>query len=135
MFTITKEVYFCYGHRLLNHAGKCRHIHGHSVKVAITVGATELDRRGMVLDFAELAAAASEYIEGELDHNLLLHRNDPLVPLLEAAGERFMALEEHPTAEFLAKTIFRHLKARGFAVCSVTLWETANACASYTESC
>lgn len=134
MFTITKEIHFCYGHRLMAHPGKCRHLHGHSVKAAITVAAPELDNQGMVCDFAEIAAAASAYIDAELDHNLLLHRDDPLIPALVDSGERFMMLDEHPTAEFLAKLIFFEIKARGFKVHSVTLWETASAYATYTET-
>jgi 6-pyruvoyltetrahydropterin/6-carboxytetrahydropterin synthase len=133
MFTITKEIYFCYGHRLMGHPGKCRHLHGHSVKAAISIAAPELNGQGMVCDFADISAIASKYIDKELDHNLLLYRNDPLVPMLEEAGERFLLLDEHPTAEFLAKLIYRHVKSRGFAVASVTLWETASACATYTE--
>jgi 6-pyruvoyltetrahydropterin/6-carboxytetrahydropterin synthase len=134
MFTITKEIYFCYGHRLMRHPGKCRHLHGHSVKAAITLTAPELNEQGMVCDFADIAGVASDYIDAQLDHNLLLHKDDPLVPALAEAGERFLLLDEHPTAEFLAKLIYRHVKERGFAVESVTLWETASACATYRES-
>ncbi|SMF96485.1 6-pyruvoyltetrahydropterin/6-carboxytetrahydropterin synthase [Methylomagnum ishizawai] len=133
MFTITKEVYFCYGHRLMRHPGKCRHLHGHSVKAAITVQAAGLNEQGMVCDFADIARIASDYIDRELDHNLLLHRDDPLVPLLAAAGERYSLLDEHPTAEYLAQLIYRHAQSQGLAVASVTLWETASACATYSE--
>lgn len=133
MYTVTKEVYFCYGHRLMQHAGKCRHLHGHSVKASITVQANDLDDQGMVCDFSELAACAAEFIEQELDHNLLLHRDDPLLPLLETAKERFLALPEHPTAEYLAKMIHDFVKRQGYDVTGVTLWETASACATYRE--
>lgn len=133
MFTITKEIYFCYGHRLMAHAGKCRHLHGHSVKASITVAAPALNEQGMVCDFADITAIASAYIDAELDHNLLLHRNDPLVPALAEAGERFTLLDEHPTAELLAKMIFAHVKSRGLNVQSVALWETASAYATYSE--
>jgi len=133
MFSITKEVYFCYGHRLMNHPGKCRHLHGHSVKAAITLEAEGLNDQGMVCDFSEIAAAASEYIEAVLDHNFLLHRDDPLVGLLEQANERFLALPEHPTSEYLAKLIHGFIQSKGFPVREVALWETASACASYRE--
>jgi len=134
MYSITKEVYFCYGHRLMHHAGKCRHLHGHSVKAAITLAAEHLDGQGMVCDFADIAAVAAAYIEAELDHNFLLHRDDPLVALLEQAGERFMALPGHPTAEYLAKLIYDAIQAKGLPVREVTLWETASACARYHET-
>ena len=37
MFHVTREIDFCYGHRLLNYEGKCRHLHGHNGKALITL--------------------------------------------------------------------------------------------------
>jgi 6-pyruvoyltetrahydropterin/6-carboxytetrahydropterin synthase len=133
MFIITKEVYFCYGHRLMNHAGKCRHLHGHSVKAAISVKQQQLNENGMVCDFSELRDCVETYINDTLDHNFLVHKNDPIIPLLNAQNERFLAIDEHPTAEVLSKMIFQYLKQHGFAVDQVVLWETASAYACYRE--
>lgn len=134
MFTITKEVYFCYGHRLMNHAGKCRHLHGHSVKASISIQEDQLNQQGMVCDFADIRDCVEAFIDEHLDHNFLLHKDDPLIPLLISNDERFLALDEHPTAEVLSKLIFQHIKQSGFNVVQVTLWETASAYASYQES-
>ena len=131
MYTVTKELYFCYGHRLMNHGGKCRHLHGHSVKASITIEAPQLNDDGMVCDFAEIRDAAETYINQELDHNLLLHQDDPLIPALKAGGERFRALTEHPTAEVLAKEIYEAVKKSGLSIREVTLWETASSYATY----
>ena len=117
----------------MHHAGKCRHLHGHSAKAAITVMAEELDQQGMVCDFAEIKEVATRFIDQQLDHNLLLHRDDPLCSVLEAANERFLPMEEHPTAEALAKMIYRAMKKRGYRVQKVALWETSSACASYED--
>jgi 6-pyruvoyltetrahydropterin/6-carboxytetrahydropterin synthase len=133
MFTITKEVYFCYGHRLMNHPGKCRNLHGHSVKAAISIARQTLNGQGMVCDFADIRACVEAYIDQHLDHNFLLHKDDPLIPALKANNERFWALDEHPTAEVLSKMIYRHLKETGFNVSEVVLWETASAYACYRE--
>jgi 6-pyruvoyltetrahydropterin/6-carboxytetrahydropterin synthase len=133
MFTITKEVYFCYGHRLMNHPGKCRHLHGHSVKAAISIERETLNQQGMVCDFADIRECVEAYIDQHLDHNFLLHKDDPLIPALKANNERFWALDEHPTAEVLSKMIFLHLKETGFNVSQVVLWETASAYACYRE--
>lgn len=133
MYTITKEVYFCYGHRLMHHTGKCRHLHGHSVKAAISIAADELNNQGMVCDFADIRAVVETFIDQQLDHNLLLHKDDPLIPALQQHNERYWALDEHPTAEVLSKLIYRYLKQVGFNVAKVELWETASACASYSE--
>jgi 6-pyruvoyltetrahydropterin/6-carboxytetrahydropterin synthase len=133
MYSITKEVYFCYGHRLMNHAGKCRHLHGHSVKASITVRQEQLNEQSMVCDFADIRDCVEAYIDAQLDHNFLLHRDDPIIPLLQRQNERFLALDEHPTAEVLAKMLYRHVRAAGFNVEQVTLWETASAYACYRE--
>lgn len=133
MFTITKEVYFCYGHRLIGHAGKCRYLHGHSVKACISIAQDRLNDHDMVCDFADIKACAERFIDQFLDHNLLLHKDDPLIPQLTASRERFLALDEHPTAEVLSRMIYRHLKQSGFNVSQVALWETASAYASYCE--
>lgn len=117
----------------MNHPGKCRNLHGHSVKASITVKREQLNEQSMVCDFSEIRDCAETYIERQLDHNFLLHQDDPVIPLLEQNQERFMVLEEHPTAEVLAKMIFLHLKSSGFDVEQVALWETASAYACYRE--
>jgi 6-pyruvoyltetrahydropterin/6-carboxytetrahydropterin synthase len=134
MFSITKEVYFCYGHRLMNHPGKCRNLHGHSVKASITIEQQFLNDEGMVCDFSEIKDCAEQYIDLVLDHNFLLHKDDPIIPMLITNRERFIALDDHPTAEVLSKMIFQHLKQAGFNVAKVSLWETSSAYASYSET-
>ncbi len=133
MYTITKEVYFCYGHRLMNHGGKCRNLHGHSVKAAVTIQQASLNDQGMVCDFSDLRDCVERYIDEHLDHNFLLYKEDPIIPMLLANKERFLALDEHPTAEVLSKMIYQHLKQAGFNVAQVVLWETASANACYRE--
>ena len=54
MYEVTRVIDFCYGHRLLNYAGKCRHLHGHNGRLEITLSASALDDRGMVLDFTQI---------------------------------------------------------------------------------
>ncbi|MGR9114893.1 MAG: 6-pyruvoyl trahydropterin synthase family protein [Gammaproteobacteria bacterium] len=133
MYIITKEVYFCYGHRLMNHPGKCRNLHGHSVKAAISIKQAQLNEQGMVCDFSDIRDCVEGYIDRHLDHNFLLHKNDPIIPLLDQNKERYLALDEHPTAEVLSKMIFQHLKQQGFDVDQVVIWETASAHACYRE--
>lgn len=118
----------------MNHAGKCRHIHGHSVKAAVTVQREQLDEQDMVCDFADIKDAVESFIDQHLDHNFLLHKDDPLIPMLLANNERFWALDQHPTAEVLSKLIYQHLKNLGLAVTQVVLWETASAYACYHEN-
>jgi 6-pyruvoyltetrahydropterin/6-carboxytetrahydropterin synthase len=55
MHQVCREINFCYGHRLLDYDGKCRHLHGHNGRLLITVQASELDNLGMVLDFSQIS--------------------------------------------------------------------------------
>ena len=54
MYEITRNLSFCYGHRLLDHPGKCAHLHGHNGLVQVTLTSPQLDSQGMVVDFQVL---------------------------------------------------------------------------------
>ena len=57
MYKVSKAIEFCYGHRLLNYDGKCRHLHGHNARAEIELNSEELDDRGMVFDFSDIKKA------------------------------------------------------------------------------
>ena len=44
MYRVTRQIDFCYGHRLLNYAGKCKNLHGHNGRAMRKVSATDLQR-------------------------------------------------------------------------------------------
>ncbi|MGB5177104.1 MAG: 6-carboxytetrahydropterin synthase [Gammaproteobacteria bacterium] len=133
MYRVSKSVSFCYGHRLLNYRGKCQHLHGHNARAVITLQSDTLDERGMVEDFSELKRLVWEWLDSEIDHTLLLHKDDPILPLLQDSGERVRVTQENPTAEVIAKMIYEYVAAKGFPVTDVTLWETETSCASYSN--
>jgi 6-pyruvoyltetrahydropterin/6-carboxytetrahydropterin synthase len=133
MFRVTREITFCYGHRILGHEGKCRHLHGHNGRAVITLEAERLDALGMVVDFGVLKRAVGGWIDEALDHKMLLHRDDPLLPLLHAQGEPVFVTDANPTAEHIARLIFEYAAGQGFPVVEVKLWETDNCYASYTR--
>ncbi len=131
MFSISREIDFCYGHRLLNYEGKCRHLHGHNGKVLITIEGSGLDERGMVLDFGEIKRVVHQWIDENLDHRMILQRNDPMVAVLEEAGEPMCLLQCNPTAENIAKMIFDFTAGQGYPVVEVRFWETPGCFATY----
>jgi 6-pyruvoyltetrahydropterin/6-carboxytetrahydropterin synthase len=131
MYRVTREITFCYGHRLLNYDGKCRFLHGHNGKAVITLEAKELDECGMVLDFSEIKQVISAWIDANLDHKMLLHRNDPVLPMLQAQGEPVYVMDMNPTAESIARLIFDFATSRGFPVAEVRLWETDTCFATF----
>ncbi|MEN8174888.1 MAG: 6-carboxytetrahydropterin synthase [Pseudomonadota bacterium] len=133
MYQVTKAIYFCYGHRLLDYAGKCRHLHGHNARAVITFRGEHLDERGMLYDFNDIKDLVKGWIDENLDHNMLLRADDPLIPLLENQGERFLAVENNPTAEHIAKMIHDFIIAEGYPVAEVAVWETETCIASYSS--
>lgn len=131
MFKVTKHIEFCYGHRLLNYDGQCRHLHGHNGRVEVDIEADELDARGMVHDFADIKSALKAWIDETLDHRMLLGKDDPILPALKERGEQYFVMDENPTAENIAKLIFDQARSKGLPVIEVRLWETPSSCASY----
>jgi 6-pyruvoyltetrahydropterin/6-carboxytetrahydropterin synthase len=131
MFSVTREISFCYGHRLLSYDGKCKHLHGHNGRAVITLAAERLDQLGMVADFGVLKRVVGGWIDEKLDHRMLLHRDDPALPFLRSQGEPVFVMDTNPTAENIARLIFDYAQAQGFPVVEVKLWETDNCYAAY----
>ena len=131
MYHVTKEIRFCYGHRLLNYDGKCRHLHGHNGRAVITLAAPRLDALGMVRDFSEIKKVIGAWIDNNLDHRMLLHKDDPVLPELRRQNEPVFLMDVNPTAENIAKLIFDVAASHGFPIVEVRLWETDDACAVY----
>lgn len=132
MFRVTREITFCYGHRLLDYDGKCRHLHGHNGKAVLTLEASELDRLGMVVDFSRIKRVVQTWIDDNLDHRMLLHRDDPVLPFLRQQGEPIFVMDVNPTAENIAKLIYDYAAGQGLPVIEVRLWETENCYGSYS---
>ena len=132
MYSVTKRIDFCYGHRLLDYDGVCAHPHGHNAVAEIEVQRPTLDARNMVVDFSDIRNVVKEWIDRELDHKMVLRHDDPLVALLQSLGEPIYILDSNPTVERIARLVFDVAKERGLEVSRVTVWETPSSWATYT---
>lgn len=130
-FVVTKILDFCYGHRLLNYEGKCKHLHGHHASVEIDLAADALDNRGMVCDFLEIKKVVGNWINEKLDHKMILNEADPLAISLKEFGEPIFLMEQNPTAENIARLIFEEARRMGLPVKAVRLWENPDSFATY----
>ena len=128
---VTSAIEFCYGHRLLGHEGKCRHLHGHNGLVEVDVDAETLDQLGMVMDFTDVRDKVKGWIDENIDHRMVLARGDPAVQPLTDLGEPLYLLDENPTAENLARHIHDGLAQQGLVLAEVRLWETPSSYATY----
>ena len=100
-------------HFLKYYKGKCEKIHGHTFQVEVEVEVTELDKTGIGFDFAKIKQKLSEILP---DHTLLNEVYD-----------------FNPSAENLARNFFNELK-KLFPVKKVTVWESEDASATYSEN-
>jgi 6-pyruvoyltetrahydropterin/6-carboxytetrahydropterin synthase len=132
MYLVTKRIEFCYGHRLLDYDGICKHPHGHNAVAEIDVRTDALDRRNMVADFSDIKRLVKGWIDQELDHKMILRQDDPLVEPLRELGEPMYLLESNPTVERIARLIFEKTQELGFRVVSVRVWETPSSFAAYS---
>ena len=131
MFRVSAEIHFSYGHRLLDYDGKCAHPHGHNARVEVEVAAESLDPADMALDFTVLKHTVQRWVDTELDHKMILRRDDPLVAALAGLGEPMYLMDRNPTAESLARLIFEIATGHALRVSSVRFWETPTSYATY----
>ena len=58
---------------------------------------------------------SSQWLDANLDHRMVLHRDDPAVPVLEQLGEPMFLMDANPTAENIAKLIYEFAVEQGLA--------------------
>jgi 6-pyruvoyltetrahydropterin/6-carboxytetrahydropterin synthase len=132
MMQAVRRLQFCAGHRLLNHEGKCRHVHGHNYVALFYAEADHLDALGRVIDFSVLKEKIGGWIEEHWDHSFIYFtQDDQMAHALDVAESKCFALFENPTAENLASYLLERvcplvLESTGVRVVKVELWETEN---------
>jgi len=141
--TVTKEIEFDAGHRVPNHASKCRNPHGHRYKVIAHVSgdlvAEEGDsQEGMVLDFGFIKELLTEHVHDVFDHGFIVHGEDEVMcRALEVNGTplddgtydtqnpedfKVIIVPYIPTAENLARAIYKSLYWRVRKLCGDRAW-------------
>ncbi|HKL24623.1 MAG TPA: 6-carboxytetrahydropterin synthase QueD [Desulfuromonadales bacterium] len=123
MFHLMVKTDFAAAHNLINYQGDCENLHGHNWRVEVTVSAKELDKAGLGIDFKLLKKKTNELLD-KLDHKYL---ND-LEPFREVS----------PSSENICRYLFeqlsQNLNNENVHVEKVNVWESDNACASYTDN-
>ncbi|MCX6235440.1 MAG: 6-carboxytetrahydropterin synthase [Bacteroidetes bacterium] len=76
---LTKAFNFEMAHALPGHDGPCRHIHGHSYELFVTIVGTPIQDKsspkyGMLMDFKDIKQMVKDCIIDEFDHSLVLNR-------------------------------------------------------------
>jgi len=141
---LTKEFKFEMAHALAGYDGPCRHIHGHSYELFVTVignpkaesGTSDF---GMLIDFKLLKTLVRDCIVNEFDHALVLNKNTAPVQLNEL-GEfvgRLILVDYQPTSENMLIDFSGRLKKalpEGVKLHSLKLRETVTSYAEWYAS-
>ena len=138
LIRLTKEFSFDAAHALVDYDGKCRHIHGHSYRLLITIQGAPNDnlddpKNGMVMDFGLIKTLVNQKIIDTYDHALLLRFDAPLAAALQEAYQNVISLPFQPTCEQLCLHFADLLKQAfppAFRLFSIRLYETPT---SYAE--
>lgn len=139
MYLLRTEAAFDSAHFLKGYEGKCANLHGHRWRMVVEVGGEQLqeegEKQGMLVDFADLKGAVRELADS-LDHRLLMEDSSlkpETISALVGEGFSLLSLPFRPTAENLARYLYKELQSRGFPLRSVTVYETPENCAVYQE--
>lgn len=139
MYRLQAEDSFDSAHFLAGYEGKCGNIHGHRWRVIVEVKASQLKEegqlRGMYVDFKKLKADLKTLTDA-LDHVLLIETGSLKQKTLDALQEEQFQMVEvpfRPTAENFSAYFYKKMKALGYNMSQVTVYETPNNCAIYTE--
>jgi 6-pyruvoyltetrahydropterin/6-carboxytetrahydropterin synthase len=121
MYRLMIKTSFAAAHNLINYQGDCENLHGHNWRVEVVVAAKELDKAGLGIDFKILKKQTNCLLD-ELDHKYL---ND-LTPFKN----------ESPSSENISRYLFERLSEtlnnENITVEKINVWESENACASYS---
>lgn len=156
MHTITRRLEFDAGHRVYQHESKCAHVHGHRYVVEVEATNT-LDDLGRVIDFSVIKSVFGKWIDDNLDHGMILFKDDPFVSVWQnpvmptgfvggepigepvgggaLAGQKYYVMDANPTAEHMAEMLFNKavelLGDTGITITQITVHETPNCRAVY----
>jgi len=100
--------------------------------VEIEFASESLDDRGMVIDFVDIKNEVKSFLDEELDHKMLLRKDDPLTKVLQEMDEPVFVMQDNPTAENIARLIYNYALSRELPVVSVRLWETETSYAQFS---
>ena len=139
MYSLVSEASFDSAHFLAQYEGKCRNIHGHRWTVKVEIFGEKLQengsKRGMLIDFGELKSELKKLVDF-YDHSLIIEKNtmrEITLNALKEDGFRIIDVEFRPTAENFAKNFYDYFIEKGFFVKSISVYETPNNCAIYSE--
>ncbi len=106
---IAKEFHWEMGHRLPEHFGKCKNIHGHSYRMIVELEGS-LNEDGMIMDYYDLKKIVNPVVE-KLDHAFMVYEKDEaIVRFLESMNSKKIIVGFQSTVENICKYILAELQ-------------------------
>ncbi len=139
MISVTKIFRFETAHAIFGYEGPCKHIHGHSYVLHVTVASTAeghkdfIEKPGFVVDFKILKKIVQETIVQKLDHRLILSEEYLGANPSLKNQENLEVWKMEPSAEnilFFSKQEISHALPNGINLVKLRIYETAD---SYAE--
>jgi 6-pyruvoyltetrahydropterin/6-carboxytetrahydropterin synthase len=140
MIQITKIFHFEMAHAISGYDGPCRHIHGHSYVLHVTIKSANVQDEyipapGMIFDFKQLKAIVNSGIIQQLDHKLVLSKDFLAGYQGNINGDNLVVWDMEPTAEnmliFMQHNI-KDLLPEGLGLAALKLYETKDSYAEWT---
>ena len=106
---VAKEFRWEMGHRLPEHFGLCKNIHGHSYRMIVEFEG-ELNAQGMVIDYYDVEKIIDPMIR-QLDHAFMVNINDKdLIKLLDKMNSKKIVVDFESTAENISFYLLNRIK-------------------------
>ena len=117
---LTKEFKFETAHALMGYDGLCKHIHGHSYELLVTVIGQPIvednhPKLGMIMDFGDLKKIVKEEVVDKMDHCLILNEKGTKAEALIKSDEMFervITVPYQPTSEMMLIDFAERIKPR-----------------------
>lgn len=124
---VYKEFKWEMGHRLPNHFGNCKNIHGHSYKMIVGFEG-ELNENDMIIDFYDVDKIIKPLIN-KFDHAFLVNKNDKeVIDFLDKIKSKKMVVNFNSTVENLCKFVLDEIQRfdlpQNISSVSVRIYET-----------
>ena len=106
---VAKEFRWEMGHRLPEHFGLCKNIHGHSYKMIVEFEG-EINEQGMVIDYYDVEKIINPIIE-KLDHAFMVSRDDKVaLEFLNKMNSKKIVIDFESTAENICNYLLGEIR-------------------------
>lgn len=141
MIQLTKIFNFEMAHAIHGYTGACKHIHGHSYQLEVSVSAANdfenyIPAPGFVIDFKEIKKIVASYIIEHFDHKMVLSTHFLQANPGFSSQENLVTWKMEPTAEnlliYIQKTLSANLPAN-IQLTRLKLYETKDSFAEWVK--